>query len=74
MEDIGMRNVAPMCPMWVILIWKEQNSQSFEGVEKSFIEFKCSFSHTLFEWCTMLGRISCNTLAEFILKLTIVIL
>ena len=44
----------------------EQNSCIFYGVERSLIELKSILPSSLFELCMMIGRISSNSLFEFI--------
>ena len=46
--------------MWCF--WRERNSRSFEGRERSIIELKSFFFFTLLEWCLVLPSFSCISL------------
>ena len=46
--------------MWCI--WRERNARSFEGRERSILEFKSFFFLTLLEWCLVLPAFSCLSL------------
>ena len=51
-RNIVIWRFVPHCLMWCI--WWEWNSRSFEGCERSFLEFKSFFFFTLLEWCFVL--------------------
>ena len=51
-RNIVIWRFVPHCLMWCI--WRERNSGSFKGRERSIIEFKSFFFFTLLEWCLVL--------------------
>ena len=48
------------CLMWCI--WREMNARCFEGCERSLLEIKSFFLHTLLVWSVVLSRFSCFSL------------
>ena len=58
--NIVIWRFVPHCLMWCI--WRERNSRSFEGRERSIVEFKSFFFFTLLEWCLVLPSFSCISL------------
>ena len=59
-RNIVIWRMVPHCLMWCI--WQEQNARSFEGRERSILEFKPFFFFTLLEWCLVLPSCSCFSL------------
>ena len=47
-RHIDVWKLVPHCLIWCI--WHEGNARSFEGCERSLLEIKSFFLHTLFEW------------------------
>ena len=47
-RPIDVWRLVPHCLIWCI--WRERNVRSFEGCERSLLEIKSFFLHTLFEW------------------------
>ena len=59
-RNIVIWRMVPHCLLWCI--WQEQNARSFEGCERSILEFKSFFFFTLLEWCLVLPSFSCLSL------------
>ena len=59
-RNIVIWRMEPHCLLWCI--WREQNARSFEGRERSILEFKSFFCFTLLEWCLVLPSFSCFSL------------
>ena len=58
--NIVIWRFVPHYLMWCI--WRERNSRSFEGRERSIVEFKSFFFFTLLKWCLVLPSFSCISL------------
>ena len=69
-RNIVIWRFVPHCLMWCI--WRERNSRSFEGCERSILEFKSFFFSTLLEWCFVLPFFSCFSLPVLIDHCTLV--
>ena len=46
--NIAFWKAVPHCIMWCL--WQEQNSRSFEGCERTILDFKAFFLCTLLDW------------------------
>ena len=53
---IDVWKLVPHCLIWCI--WRERNARSFEGCERSLLEIKSFFLHTLFEWSVVFSHFS----------------
>ena len=51
----------PHCLIWCI--WRERNACCFEGCERSLLEIKSFFLHTLLVWSVDLSHFSCFSLS-----------
>ena len=56
-RNIGFWRLVPHCLMWCI--WSERNARCFEGSERSLLEIKSFFYHTLLVWGVVLSHFSC---------------
>ena len=63
-RHIDVCKLAPHCLIWCI--WHERNARSFEGRERSLLEIKSSFLHTLFEWSVVFSHFSCSSFPFFL--------
>ena len=54
--NIYFWRLVPHCLMWCI--WREKNARCFQGYERSFLEIKSFFFHTLFVWSVALSHFS----------------
>ena len=52
--------LVPHCLMWCI--WRERNARCFKGCERSLLEIKSFFLHTLPVWSVALSHFSCFSL------------
>ena len=57
-------SMIPHCLMWVI--WRERNTRTFEGDERSIHELKHFFFQTLFEWANASGVVNFISLPDMI--------
>ena len=51
--------LVPHCLIWCI--WRERNARSFESCERSLLEIKSFFLHTLFKWSVVFSHFSCSS-------------
>ena len=59
-RNIVFWRLVPHCLMWCI--WRERNARCFEGCERSLLEIKSFFLHTLLVWSVVLSYFSCSSL------------
>ena len=59
-RNIVIWRMVPHSLMWYIQ--QERNAKSFEGRERSILEFKSFFFFTLLKWCLVLPSFSCFSL------------
>ena len=59
-RNIELWRIVPHCLLWCI--WCERNARSFEGCERSMLEFKSFFLHTLLDWSVVFCHFSCSSL------------
>ena len=69
-RQIDVWKLAPHCLIWCI--WRERNARSFEGCERSLLEIKSSFLHTLIEWSVVFSHFSCSSFPTFLDRCTFV--
>jgi hypothetical protein len=65
--DIGIGRFGGLCCiclMWCL--WREHNGQSFENCESNIVELKLLFFRTLFNWVSVRGFVSCDSLHHFL--------
>ena len=67
---IDVWRLVPHCLMWCI--WRERNARSFEGCERSLLEIKSFFLHTLYEWSVVFSHFSCSSFPIFLDSCTFV--
>ena len=56
-RNIDFWRLVSHCLMWCI--WSERNARCFEGCERSLLEIKSFFLHTLLDWSVALSHSSC---------------
>ena len=66
--NIDVWRLVPHCLIWCI--WHERNVRSFEGCERSLLEIKSFFLHTLFEWSVVCSHFSCSSFPTFLDRCT----
>ena len=59
-RNIDLWRIVPHCLLWCI--WCERNARSFEGCERSMLEIKSLFLHTLLDWSVVFCHFSCSSL------------
>ena len=59
-HNIAIWRIVPHYLMWCI--WQERNNRSFEGCERSILQFKSFYFFTLLEWCLVSPSFSCLSL------------
>ena len=59
-RNIELWRIVPHCLLWCI--WCERNARRFEGCERSMLEFKSFFLHTLLDWRGVFCHFSCSSL------------
>ena len=59
-RNIELWRIVPHCLLWYI--WRERNARSFEGCERSMLEIKSLFLHTLLDWSVVFCHFSCSSL------------
>ena len=69
-RHIDVWKLVPHCLIWCI--WHERNARSFEGCERSLLEIKSFFLHTLFEWSVIFSHFSCSSFPIFLDSCTFV--
>ena len=69
-HHIDVWRLVPHCLMWCI--WCERNARSFKDCERSLLEIKSFFLHTLFEWSVIFSHFSCSSFPIFIDRCTFV--
>ena len=63
-HHIDVWRLVPHCLIWCI--WHERNARSFESCERSLLEIKSFFLHTLFEWSVVFSHFSCSSFFLFL--------
>ena len=63
-----MLNLAPLCLMWIL--WREQNSCTFDEHELLEFQLKASFIRKFKDWSSGMGLNYILTIIEFIDSLT----
>ena len=58
--NIDFWRLVPHSLMWCI--WRKRNARCFEGCERSLLEIKSFFLHTLLVWSVDLSHFSCFSL------------
>ena len=66
-RHIDVWRLVPHCLMWCI--WCERNARSFKDCERSLLEIKSFFLHTLFEWSVVFSHFSCSSFPIFLVLL-----
>ena len=56
-RNIDFWRLVPHCLMWCI--WSKRNGRCFGGCERSFLEIKSFFLHTILIWSVSLSHSSC---------------
>ena len=56
-RNIDFWRLVSHCLMWCI--WSERKARCFEGCERSLLEIKSFFLHTLLDWSVALSHFSC---------------
>ena len=59
-RHIELWRIVPNCLLWCI--WREKNTRSFEGCERSMLEIESSFLHTLLDWSVVFFHFSYSSL------------
>ena len=59
-RNIVLWRIVPHCLLWCI--WRERNARNFEGCERSMLEIKSFFLHTLLDWSVVFCHFSCSSL------------
>ena len=59
-HNIAIWRIVPHYLMWCI--WQERNNRSFEGCERSILQFKSFYFFTLLKWCLVSPSFSCLSL------------
>ena len=62
--NIFFWRLVPHCLMWCI--WRESNARCFEGCERSLLEIKSFFLHTILFWSVALSHFSCFSLPNLL--------
>lgn len=62
--NVTIWRLVPHCLMWCI--WQERNAQSFEGCERSTLEFKSFFFYTLLDWARALQLFYCYSVLDLL--------
>ena len=58
--NTGLWRLVPHYLMWCI--WSERNAGYFEGCERSLLEIKSFFCHTLLVWSVALSHFTCSSI------------
>ena len=67
-RHIDVWRLVPHCLIWCI--WHERNARSLKGCERSLLEIKSFFLHTLFEWSVVFSHFSCSSFPIFLDRCT----
>ena len=59
-RNIDFWRLVSHCLIW--FIWSKRNARCFEGCERSLLEIKSFFLHTLLVWSVALSHFSCFSL------------
>ena len=68
-DSSSIWNMVPACLMW--LIWREQNTRTFEDVEKSVDLLKSLLVGTLFGWSRIWGFTQFISLSDFLHSISV---
>ena len=63
-RNIDVWTLVPYCLIWCI--WHERNVGSFEGCERSLLEIKSFFLHTLYDWSVAFSHFSYSSFLVFL--------
>ena len=69
-HNIDVWRLVPHCLIWCI--WHERNAKRFEGCERSLLEIKSFFLHTLFEWSVVFSHFPCSSFLFFLIVILLV--
>ena len=63
-QNIDLWRFVPHCLFWCL--WRERNARCFENWERSILNIKSLFFHTLLDWSVVLPFYTCFSLSDLI--------
>ena len=69
-HNIDVWRLVSHCLIWCI--WHKRNAKRFEGCERSLLEIKSFFLHTLFEWSFVFSHFPCTSFLFFLIVVLLV--